>query len=400
MNFGWIDFSQNERNKTLEVLNNLSEKGTLDELGIGYIRDKFSNIFFPGTSTLQTRAKYFLVVPYIIKDVLDNYKRNKDVLDNNKSKMENILGIINKAEENFARKVSENEHGDKENLIGINSLKQKKWVQKQPSYIYWSGIKSYKIIDTELSLYNYIQEMVNNKTNDSFIYDKKEDKYIDDDKEFSKNYTIKPYCKNWHDKDDIDLSLNKEEAEFLKNQIIQSHETTSLMAYILMDKKRMESFKEVESFDALDALDDLIPENLRKQYNYAIKFSNFVYALYIIYNLVITDNKSSQAKIEYDENTLPQIADINLEEMYNLLGINDDSLCLFLNRAKECMQDKNIKRLKELIRKREIDLKQDRAKCKNKDKNNPEQWYGSKKLDYRFSNARMIVKDIYNGLGK
>lgn len=389
MNFGWIDFSQNERNKTLEVLNNLSEKGTLDELGIGYIRDKFSNIFFPGTSTLQTRAKYFLVVPYIIKDVLDNYKRNMDIMQK-----------LNEEEENFARKVSKNEHRDNKNLIGINAIRQDKWVQKQPSYIYWSGIKSYKIIDTELSLYNYIQEMVNNKTNDSFIYDKKEDKYIDDDKEFSKNYTIKPYCKNWHNKDDIDLSLNKEEAEFLKNQIIQSHEN-SLMAHILKSEQIMESFKEVESFDALDALDGLIPENLRKQYNYAIKFSNFVYALYIIYNLVITDDKSSQAKIEYDENTLPQIADIDLEEMYKLLGINYDSLYDdFLNKAKECMQDKNIKRLKELIRKREIALKQDRAKCKNKDKNDPEQWYGSKKLDYRFSNARMIVKDIYNGLGK
>lgn len=391
MNFGWIDFSQNERNKTLEVLNNLSEKGTLDELGIGYIRDKFSNIFFPGTSTLQTRAKYFLVVPYIIKDVLDNYKRNKDIME-----------ILNEAEENFARKVSENEHGDKENLIGINSLKQKKWVQKQPSYIYWSGIKSYKIIDTELSLYNYIQEMVNNKTNDSFIYDKKEDKYIDDDKEFSKNYTIKPYCKNWHDKDDIDLSLNEKEAEFLKNQIIQSHDT-SLMAHILKSEQ-MESFKEVESFDALDALDGLIPKNLRKQYNYAIKFSNFVYALYIIYNLVITDDKSSQAKKKYDDlkNTLPQIADINLEEMYNLLDINSDSHSLyeFLNKAKEYMKVKNIKELKKLICDREIALKLDRAKCKNKDKNNPEQWYGSKKLDYRFCNARMIVKDIYNGLGK
>lgn len=386
MNFGWIDFSQNERNKTLEVLNNLSEKGTLDELGIGYIRDKFSNIFFPGTSTLQTRAKYFLVVPYIIKDVLDN----------NKSKMENILGIINKAEENFARKVSKNEHRDNKNLIGINAIRQDKWVQKQPSYIYWSGIKSYKIIDTELSLYNYIQEMVNNKTNDSFSYDKKEDKYIDDDKEFSKNYTIKPYCKNWHDKDDIDLSLNKEEAEFLKNQIIKSH-GTSLMAHILNSEQKMESFKKVESFDALD---DLV-ENLKEEFNYAIKFSNFVYALYIIYNLVITDDKSSQAKIEYDENTLPQIADIDLKGMYNLLGINNsDSLCYFLNKAKEYMQKKKIEELKELICNREIALKQDRAKCKNKDKNNPEQWYGGEKLDYRFCNARMIVKDIYNGLGK
>ena len=391
MNFGWIDFSQNERNKTLEILDNLTKPGTLDELGIGYIRDKFSNIFFPGTSTLQSRAKYFLVVPYIIKDVLDEYKRNMDI--------KKILDNLNKAEEDFARKVK-NKHGDNEHLIGKNALQQDKWVQKQPSYIYWSGIKSYRIIDTDLSLYNFIQDILNDKTHNSFSYDKKEDKDIDDDKEFSKNYTIKPYFENWHKKDDIDLSLTREEAEYLKTQIIQSHET-SLMAYILMNKKRMKSFKEVETFDAFT--DELIPEHLKKQYTYAKKFSNFVYVLWVIYNLAITDNGNTHAAVKYGilENELPEIASINLGEMYKLLEVDEsDSLCVFLNKAKNYMQVKNIKELKKLICMREIALKQDRAKCKNKNKNNPEQWYGGEKLNYRFYTARMIIKDIYNGLEK
>ena len=64
------------------------------------------------------------------------------------------------------------------------------------------------------------------------------------------------------------------------------------------------------------------------------------------------------------------------------------------------MQVKNIKKIKKIICMREIALKQDRAKCKNKDKNNPEQWYGGEKLNYRFYTARMIIKDIYNGLEK
>jgi hypothetical protein len=56
---GWIDFSKEERAKVLDVINLLSEDGTLDELGIAAIRDGFANLFFPGTSTIQTRAKYF-----------------------------------------------------------------------------------------------------------------------------------------------------------------------------------------------------------------------------------------------------------------------------------------------------------------------------------------------------
>ena len=70
MQLGWIDFSKSERSKVLSVLELISERGTLDELGIASIRDGFADLFFPGTSTIQTRAKYFFIVriksPYII----------------------------------------------------------------------------------------------------------------------------------------------------------------------------------------------------------------------------------------------------------------------------------------------------------------------------------------------
>lgn len=60
MQLGWIDFSKEDRQKAFDVINLLSEQGAVDELGIGVIRDAFANYFFPGTSTIQTRAKYFL----------------------------------------------------------------------------------------------------------------------------------------------------------------------------------------------------------------------------------------------------------------------------------------------------------------------------------------------------
>lgn len=63
MQLGWIDFSKTERDKVISILDLLSEPGVLDELGIAQIRDGFANLFFPGTTTIQTRAKYFLIVP-------------------------------------------------------------------------------------------------------------------------------------------------------------------------------------------------------------------------------------------------------------------------------------------------------------------------------------------------
>jgi hypothetical protein len=65
---GWVDFSSEHREKVQSVIDSLSTPGVIDELGIGVIRDSFSDSLFPGISTIQTRAKYFLTVPRLFKD--------------------------------------------------------------------------------------------------------------------------------------------------------------------------------------------------------------------------------------------------------------------------------------------------------------------------------------------
>ena len=57
---GWIDFSSEHREKVKTVIDLLTISDVVDELGIGTIRDCFSDTLFPGISTIQTRAKYFV----------------------------------------------------------------------------------------------------------------------------------------------------------------------------------------------------------------------------------------------------------------------------------------------------------------------------------------------------
>ncbi len=61
--FSWMDYSEHERWKALDIIDLFREHDTRDELGIGTVRDAFADMLFPGTSTIQTRAKYFLFVP-------------------------------------------------------------------------------------------------------------------------------------------------------------------------------------------------------------------------------------------------------------------------------------------------------------------------------------------------
>ena len=69
--FSWLDYSEEQRQKMLDVVSLFREKETRDELGIGTIRDAFADIFFPGTSTIQTRARYFLFIAWLMKDLED-----------------------------------------------------------------------------------------------------------------------------------------------------------------------------------------------------------------------------------------------------------------------------------------------------------------------------------------
>ena len=63
--FTWLDYSEQERRRALDVISLFKLQDTRDELGLASIRDAFAEEFFPGTSTIQTRARYFLLVPWL-----------------------------------------------------------------------------------------------------------------------------------------------------------------------------------------------------------------------------------------------------------------------------------------------------------------------------------------------
>lgn len=67
--FAWVDYSSAHRDEMDRLLDAFRDKSTVDEMGVGTIRDTFSELLFPGTSTLHTRARYLLFVPWIVTQV-------------------------------------------------------------------------------------------------------------------------------------------------------------------------------------------------------------------------------------------------------------------------------------------------------------------------------------------
>lgn len=146
MQLGWIDFSKEDRQKAFDVINLLNEQGAVDELGIGVIRDAFANYFFPGTSTIQTRAKYFLIVPYMLREAVDG-RYGKDA--------NRVLRAIDSAEKDCGIRLLEADP-KAEGVIGSRVL-PKGWVARKPSDIYWNGIRTFGIFcDYGLSIPEYV----------------------------------------------------------------------------------------------------------------------------------------------------------------------------------------------------------------------------------------------------
>ena len=149
MPLGWIDFLKTERSKVLSVLDMLSENGVLDELGIAPIREDFANVFFSGTSTIQTRAKYFFIVPYALKELELFGETNPALIQKLLDKKERACG------EAFV-----SQDPDRLGIIGERSLASGKWVKRRPADIYWSGLRQYGIFTGgNLSLSEYIRGM-------------------------------------------------------------------------------------------------------------------------------------------------------------------------------------------------------------------------------------------------
>ena len=67
----WIVFDEVERQGARRLMALFEEKESRDELGLGPIRDSIADHLFPGTSTIQTRVRYMLFVPWIYSMVED-----------------------------------------------------------------------------------------------------------------------------------------------------------------------------------------------------------------------------------------------------------------------------------------------------------------------------------------
>lgn len=143
---GWVEFSETDQKKVKEFLANFSQEGTLDELGFGIIRDAFAEKLFPATSTIMTRARYFIFLPTIMR-----------TLEKNKVKPYEYLRRLKEKENKIREVLSINEPNN-----GVIGETAKERLLRYPSNIYWNSLKKLNIfINKEIGLNYYVSQLDN-----------------------------------------------------------------------------------------------------------------------------------------------------------------------------------------------------------------------------------------------
>ena len=387
LNLGWVDFSKSDRDMVLSVLRQLTEPGAVDELGIGTIRDGFSDILFPGTSTIQTRAKYLFIIPYICLELerSGNLRPREFIqaMEQNELDLIDILAV--------------------DGAEGIIGQRSRQTLRRKPSAIYWGALRTFGFLSEPVALSEYaaLQFARHNAAEQQKSSGKRKARYEDDTTDDSDTgmsgasfWRVPSIDKKW--RESLTISLTNDEAIFLRDKILTMPRTRdSLLALILQEKRY--DFIEYERFEDIDDMQNIMPPVMWSDYQLARAFSRFVYGAQVRYNVIYSKGMNDYANEEWSK-YIDERPTVNLSEIQARLKPRS-SIMLFLKRFQAALDNES--ELDQLIIRREKDLKgMARAKLTNTELYPySDNSVNMVPLSYRMPNVQQIVRDTFEGVG-
>ena len=396
----WIDHDPKARERTLRIFSFFQERESRDEMGIGSVRDSFADQLFPGTSTIQTRLRYMLFVPWIYRK-LENEKVPEDSFATQADKLERelIQPLL-----------------DSDDQAGVFGRTSGNKIKRLPSSVYWAGLRKWGILCTPYYSQDEYHRRIGEiyKKRDALSSRKKEMAALDDD--FDVDYDTV----SWHPQlppppndfpEKADLSLTRAEAEFIQDRI-QRVCRGSLLAFLSRNCKPADAETPWDHPDHDSFLDDH-----KKLLHHARLFSEIMHAAALNYNVQLAKCRKDEKRVSKHEKTFDSwLARLPLDEinrwetdrLWELTSGRDYKITrrtrdfveswieLVQRSPRELLENK---RARELVRAREISLKGPRSRFKNR--RALEQWSGdsgTRRLVYRWHNVKVLLKDLHQGM--
>jgi len=387
------------------MLQLFSNTGTVDDLGIGTVRDAISNALFPGTSVIQTRARYFLFIPWLFQRAERDYPQR-------------LIAKATDMERNLVEALRVG--GDLEGLIGREAGKN---VRTLPSAIFWGGLIRYGIfLVPSLSITQYGRQVGR-----GISAADTEDEIGDRLPSFWQREVPDPPRDFFHFRS-ATFELARDEAEWLCERIVSSdrpYKQPSMLTACIRDIRRGNAPLAVNAIWDAELPADTAAPIVRLVYH-AQQLSCAAQGAALLYNLILAEERSKT--IESAESTSPAtyslqidkwIADairlhlakwaVRTDEFWSCLldfgAAIPPSTRLFIDDwskliAADPGRIASSPRARELIRARELQHKRGQARLINKERLTAWTGYaGTTPLSFRWPQVQRMLRDIGAGLG-
>jgi hypothetical protein len=394
----WLDHDNAARERSHRLLQMFKESETRDELGIGAIRDSISDQLFPGTSVIQTRLRYMLLLPWLFMQM---ESEGVSAAKFSKIARERELALNDRLSA---------ERGAFGRVMGHD-------LQRLASSVYWAGLGRWGLRVFQGTQQDYFRRI------DS-IYAARHRKQ----RRESGDWLDPLQGATWHatlreltPDDNLEallehatLELSRNEAQFLREQWRRLH-PNSLLSWLALDNDSL-SNKVAADAPWLHPRKASFPVEMRELVEHGRLFSKLVEGAALIYNLYLSEVWKRSERVDAYRVELTEwaatvrssgLADWKMQDFWlSVMGRNHtitprtqhfiESWWRLVNEAPSRLL--NSKAARELIRHREEDMKGARSRFKNAGN-----WGGSSGLTvltFRWGIASDFLSDLAAGLGR
>lgn len=409
--FAWLAVDSEQRRRMMEAVDQFRDETTVDDLGVGGIRDAFSDTFFPGTSTLHTRLRYVLFIPWLMQEA------------STRPTVEEMATRYHDVERSF---IGALERGTDEGEQGIIGRRAGKALQRVPSVLYGGMLVQWGILEQGLTAREHFARIEQNRRLDADS-PRDEDGGLDTTRILdgldprlpprpdgllkSENFTLAPH-----------------EVKYLKETITRN--TAGTLLARLADRRptgwtvsgTMPPAPWAD--EVMDLLDPVADRDLRATLDLAERFSLYIQGANLLYNLLLAEATSGDPdrfrddRVEHYQERLRQWADETAAhrpfDEGDLLALGQlmaarrrnfsNPTRAFLNswfdeaRVPQAVAEASTAR--ELISRRERTVKGGRARLRSGNLKALNAWSGASgtaRMSFRWGNVTTLLQDLYNG---
>lgn len=376
----------------LKVIELFKEDGTVDELGIGSIRDTIADALYPGTSVLHSRARYFLFIPWLLA-----HAANEAGPSDGTARLRTLEARL--IESLLAG-------GETDGVIGRQARAK---LKRMPSAAYWAALRRYGLVETNVTIEGFFRAAAM-KRRESRREPNADDRGVREvPLTAGLDADLPPVPLDLLT--ETSFALSSVEAEYLKDAVLASADG-SHTAWVLLHSGASDAGYPWEHDDVGE-----LPSSLAALIEHARRFHHAIHGAPLLYNLMLAEKRESDSLIAFyrDEIDLWH-SDIDADHLWDDWSHQHfwevlEDLNVRVRRSKPFVDSwlsgarasRNVagdQSLRGLIAARESALKGSRARLVNQAA--LDIWTGGSglvRLDYRWQVARTMTNDIFAGVG-